>query len=138
MRKGIGQSNSRRGATMVLVAVLIVVMGGMAAFAVDLSRIYSGVNEMQTGADAAALAGALRLQLIAAANPVGGVQAFGASNSAFGSAIEGEEKASAIAYVPDPLGAVPVITAYWLVKPAVVVLLTFESDQPDHEEKVVL
>jgi Flp pilus assembly protein TadG len=78
---------ARRGATLVLVATLIVIIGGMAAFAIDLARIYSGVNEMQTGADAAALAGALRLQRINGASPVGGIQSFALSNNAFGSAI---------------------------------------------------
>ncbi len=84
MRKWRGQSKSRRGATMVLVAVLIVVMGGMAAFAVDLARIYNGVNEMQTGADAAALAGALRLQRVPGFSPVTQTQAFASGNTAFG------------------------------------------------------
>ena len=83
-----GRLTARRGATLVLVATLIVVIGGMAAFAIDLARIYSGVNEMQTGADAAALAGAHRLQLRNGRSPVGGVLAFAASNSAFGSAID--------------------------------------------------
>lgn len=78
---------ARRGATMVLVAVLIVVVGGMAAFAVDLARIYSGVNEMQTGADAAALAGAVKLRKSPGQSAVANVQAFAAGNTAFGTSI---------------------------------------------------
>lgn len=99
MRKGTGRSNSRRGATMVLVAVLIVVVGGMAAFAVDLARIYSGVNEMQTGADAAALAGALRFQRSPGLSPVTQTQAFASTNTAFGT--------------PISLATADVETGYW-------------------------
>ena len=76
----------RRGATAVLVAVLIVLVGGMAAFGIDPARVYAGVNEMQTGADAAALAGALQLQHTGT-SPVSAVQTFAANNRAFGSAI---------------------------------------------------
>ena len=86
MQQRAKQSTARRGATMVLVAVLIVVVGGMAAFAVDLARIYSGVNEMQTGADAAALAGAIQFKN-SGANPTTAVQSFASRNNAFGSAI---------------------------------------------------
>ena len=79
--------NARRGATLVIVAVLIVLVGGMAAFAVDLARIYSGVNEMQTGADAGAMAGAVKLQDAPGLSPVSVVQSFATANSAFGSAV---------------------------------------------------
>ena len=68
-----------------LVAVLIVVSGGMAAFAIDLARVYSGVTELQTGADAAALAGAHRLQYNPGTNATSSTQSFAANNSAFGS-----------------------------------------------------
>ena len=78
---------ARRGATLVMVAVLFVLVGGMAAFAVDLARIYSGVNEMQTGADAGAMAGAVKLQDAPGLSPVSVVQSFATANSAFGSAI---------------------------------------------------
>ena len=81
------QFGLRRGATIVMVAVLLVVVGGMGAFAIDLARVYSGVNEMQTGADAAALAGALKLQRAPGVSAVGSVQTFAASNSAFGRSI---------------------------------------------------
>lgn len=79
---------NRQGATAVLVAVLIVVVGGMAAFAIDLARVYTGVNEMQTAADAAALTGAIQLQR-SGTSPVSAVQTFAANvnNKAFGNAI---------------------------------------------------
>lgn len=86
MRKPMVRLQSRRGATAVLVAVMIFLIGGMAAFAIDLARVYSGVNELQTGADATALAGALSLQR----NPSspGGTPAaastWSANNKAFG------------------------------------------------------
>ena len=87
MRDNRRRLKQRRGATLVMAAVLIVVVGGMAAFAVDLARIYSGVNEMQTGADAAALAGAHRLQAKPGVSAVSNVQSFAANNSAFGAAL---------------------------------------------------
>ncbi len=78
---------TRRGATLVLVAVLLFVLGGMAAFALDLSRVYGGVNEIQTGADAAALAGARRLQLAPGVTAAPGTVSFAANNRAFGSPV---------------------------------------------------
>lgn len=78
-------STARRGATLVLVAVMLLVLGGMAAFAVDLTRVYSGVTELQTGADAAALAGALRLARTPGVSAASGTVAFASSNRAFGS-----------------------------------------------------
>ena len=77
----------RRGATLVLVAILIVVTGGMAAFAIDLARVYSGVNELQTGADASALSGAHRLMTRPQTDPTPTMIAFAGNNSAFGSAV---------------------------------------------------
>lgn len=87
MNQRLKLAQARRGATLVLVAVVLVLVGGMAAFAIDLARIYSGVNEMQTGSDAAALAGALKLQRYPGLSPVSSVQTFAASNSAFGAAV---------------------------------------------------
>lgn len=87
MRKRSHGPEKRRGATLVLVAVMIILLGGMAAFAIDLARVYGGVNELQTGADAAALAGAHRLQRIPATSAAAGIITFGAQNKAFGSAI---------------------------------------------------
>jgi hypothetical protein len=64
------------------VALLLTVIIGISAVAIDLSRLYVGVNELQTAVDAAALRGALALQrgvtnpepdvrnFIASANPV--------------------------------------------------------------------
>jgi Flp pilus assembly protein TadG len=50
---------------MVLVAVLLVPLLGMAAFAIDLSYWQAGANQLQTVADAAALAGARGFQTCA-------------------------------------------------------------------------
>lgn len=52
----------RRGATLIMVALFSVAIVGMAAFAIDLSRLYVGTNELQTRADATALNAALLLQ----------------------------------------------------------------------------
>jgi Flp pilus assembly protein TadG len=82
-----GGLKQRRGATLVLVAVMLLVLGGMAAFAVDLTRVYSGVTELQTGADAAALAGALRLARTPGVSAAVGTVTFAASNRAFGSPV---------------------------------------------------
>ncbi len=48
----------RRGATIVLIAMLLVVLVGMVGVVVDFSRFYTYRTQMQTTADAAALAGA--------------------------------------------------------------------------------
>jgi len=48
-----------RGATLVLITMLLVVFMGMAAFAVDLGWLYFNSLEIQHGADAAALAGVI-------------------------------------------------------------------------------
>ncbi len=87
MRDDMRRAPERRGATLVLVAVLIVVVGGMAAFAIDLARVYSGVSELQTGADAAALAAAERLQNVPTTDHTNATIAFAANNAAFGSAL---------------------------------------------------
>lgn len=80
-----GRLQRRRGATLVLVAIMIVVVGGMAALAIDFARVYSGVSEMQTSADASALAGAHHLWRNGT-NAVAATQAFATNNRAFGSA----------------------------------------------------
>jgi Flp pilus assembly protein TadG len=54
-------TRSRKGAVLVLVAVLMVVIIGFLALAVDFSRIYAQRNELHTAADAAALAGVIQL-----------------------------------------------------------------------------
>ena len=48
----------QRGATAVIVAIVLVVLIGFAAFAVDIGYLYATRNELQNIADAAALAGA--------------------------------------------------------------------------------
>ncbi len=82
-------NRSRRGATLVLVAILVVVLGCMAALGVDFARAYAGANELQTGADASALAGAKQLQnnpaFTGAQLSEAGVVA--GTNNAFGSGI---------------------------------------------------
>jgi hypothetical protein len=80
-------SSGRRGATLVLVAVMIIVTGGMAALAIDFARVYSGVTELQSGSDAAALAGVQRLRLNPGLSVVSHVQTFATNNRAFGTAI---------------------------------------------------
>lgn len=118
MQKETRHRAPRRGTTIVLVAVLLVVLGGMVAFAVDLARIYSGVNEMQTGADASALAGALRLQRNPGSSPVGQTQTFAASNSAFGAPLS-IAAADVEGGVWNPATSVFTTTANWAVANAV-------------------
>lgn len=55
------RNNARRGATLILVAALIVGMLSFLAFVFDFSRMYAQKNELQTSADAASLAGVLAL-----------------------------------------------------------------------------
>jgi Flp pilus assembly protein TadG len=52
----------RRGATLVLVVLCMTALLGLSALAIDFARLYTGLNEMQTAADAAALNGALLIQ----------------------------------------------------------------------------
>src|SRR5262245_51758544 len=47
-----------RGLAIVLVAILVVVLIGFAGLAVDLSRVYTASQQLQSAADAAALAAA--------------------------------------------------------------------------------
>jgi len=74
----------RRGATLVFVALMLVALLGVCAIAVDLSRIYVGVNELQTAVDAAALRGALALQRAPSGNPTATVTTFMSSNRVMG------------------------------------------------------
>lgn len=78
-------SRNRRGATLVLVAVMLLVMGSMAALAIDFARVYAGTSELSTSADAAALVGADELRRNPLASPVAMTRAFAVNNSAFGS-----------------------------------------------------
>ena len=52
---------NRRGVTLILMTVMLVVLMGAAAFAVDFGRMYLFRAEMHAGTDAAALAGAFRV-----------------------------------------------------------------------------
>jgi Flp pilus assembly protein TadG len=52
------RQSGQRGATIVLVAVLLVVIVGFAALAIDLSHLFLVSNELHNAADAGALAGA--------------------------------------------------------------------------------
>lgn len=51
----------RRGVSMVLVAIMIFVLMGMAGIAIDYARLYAFKTQLQTAADAAAMAGAVQL-----------------------------------------------------------------------------
>jgi Flp pilus assembly protein TadG len=62
MRKCWKQQPRRRGAVVPLVAVLLVPLMGMMAFAVDISYIAMVTSDLQNAADSAALAGAEQLQ----------------------------------------------------------------------------
>ncbi len=55
-------SDKRRGATVVLFAILLIVFVGMAAFIVDLGRMQLVRSQMQTAVDAGALAASLQLK----------------------------------------------------------------------------
>src|SRR6516162_6200170 len=56
------KKNRRPGATVPLFAILLVPLLGMLAFSIDLGWIALVMTELQTAADAAALAGAEKLQ----------------------------------------------------------------------------
>lgn len=68
------------------VALLLIALLGICAIAVDLSRIYVGVNELQTAVDAAALRGGLSLQRAPSGNPTTTVTSFISSNPVMGAA----------------------------------------------------
>src|SRR6476659_4305040 len=57
---------SRRGSTLVLVAMMLAALMGVAAIAADIGRFYVVTGELQTSADAAALKGARVLQFTTA------------------------------------------------------------------------
>jgi len=65
----------RRGATLVLVALMLSALLGICAIAVDLSRLTVSGNELQTAVDAAALRGALARQN-GTTNPTNAVTTF--------------------------------------------------------------
>ncbi len=86
-KQRVGTSRPRRGATLVFVAVFAVALVGLAVFAVDVSRLYVGANELQTGADAAALRGALHLQRYPTSNPTAETIRFAKVNEALGDSV---------------------------------------------------
>lgn len=90
-RSTTGRSNlrrERRGATLVFVAVFALALLGVAAFAIDASRLYVGTNELQTGADAAALRAARYMQTVAGGNPTSATVSFASANESLGSGLQ--------------------------------------------------
>ncbi len=81
----------RRGATIVLVAILMVALVGMTAFAVDVSRMYVGANELQTVADASALRGAQRLQSNPGVDPSSEIIAYSLANEAMNGTVAAQD-----------------------------------------------
>src|SRR5687768_14851775 len=60
------KQRSRRGSTLVMVALMLGTFMAIAAIAADIGRFYVVAGELQTGADAAALKGASVLQFATA------------------------------------------------------------------------
>jgi Flp pilus assembly protein TadG len=80
-RRTAGSSQpDRRGAIVVMTGIMIVALMLIAAISVDASRIFAAKNELQTSADAAALAGALQM-LRDSATAVDSARAFALRNS---------------------------------------------------------
>jgi Flp pilus assembly protein TadG len=78
---------NRKGVTAVLVALMMIPLIGFMALALDISHWEAGANQLQTVSDAAALAGAKRLQqdpTNAASTVPAAAQAIGSRNYAFG------------------------------------------------------
>src|SRR5205085_7222321 len=70
MRQAIAKiRKSERGTVMLLTAVVLVAMLGMLALSVDLGCLYSARTQLQSGLDAAALAGAINLRTTIEASP---------------------------------------------------------------------
>ena len=85
-------SRIRRGSTMVMVAFMLIPLMAVMAIALDIGRFYVVTSELQTAADAAALAGARTLQLTGGTNPAATIQAaviafVGSTNRADGSGL---------------------------------------------------
>lgn len=59
----------RRGSTLVMVGIMMVAFVGVGAIAADIGRFYVVTSEVQTAADAAAIAGARKLQLTSGTTP---------------------------------------------------------------------
>jgi hypothetical protein len=60
------KQKNRRGSVLVMVALMLGALMGVAAIAADIGRFYAVAGELQTGADAAALKGASVLQMATA------------------------------------------------------------------------
>ncbi|MHC4321966.1 MAG: pilus assembly protein TadG-related protein [Planctomycetota bacterium] len=95
MNKGpglISRLKNERGATAVIVSILMAMLLGFTALAVDVGHLYVVRNELQNGADAGALAGArfLYTEDGAAVNPGANTMAYNAAvlNMSEGSAVE--------------------------------------------------
>lgn len=86
-KQRVGTGRPRRGATLVFVAIFAVALVGLAAFAIDVSRLYVGTSELQTGADAAALRGAQFLQYNTGADPTSVTKTFALANEALGDSL---------------------------------------------------
>ncbi len=63
LRRDIGMPANASGQVLPLFALMLVVLFGMAALAIDVSRVYADLRLYRAAADAAALAGAQELQL---------------------------------------------------------------------------
>lgn len=61
VQHGEARGGNERGATLVLAAAVLLVLMGMAGFAVDLGWLYSQGAEAQKAAEAAALAGVVHM-----------------------------------------------------------------------------
>jgi Flp pilus assembly protein TadG len=110
----------RRGATTVFVAVFTLVIVGVVAFTIDLSRLFTGASELQTVSDAAALRGAQELQRAPGVSPVTVTTSFSAQNEALGA----KEAVPAAAITPvfwDPTAADPETPTTWANANAVAV-----------------
>jgi Flp pilus assembly protein TadG len=78
---GKGERRNRRGAVVMLVGILMVLLMTFAAITLEASRVYETKSELQTAADAASLAGAIEL-LRRAPEAVDSARVFGSRNSA--------------------------------------------------------
>ena len=61
LRRLAGRLRNRRGAALVLIAIMMTVMIGMVGASVDFARMYAFKAQLQVTADAGAMAGAIEL-----------------------------------------------------------------------------
>jgi Flp pilus assembly protein TadG len=114
-RSGSSDRRNDEGATAVTVAVLIVVLIGLAALVVDLGSLYTERAKLSTAADAAALAAAQKLPDVATARA--DAKSYAASNAPEGTVVsigfyDGDVFYSAAASLPDSDATVR--AAVWL------------------------